>query len=178
MGKRNTIEYVCYNEECKHNKKGFCYLKGVKPGSCVNGITLGGMKLGLEWRDKEIATLKAKFLIKHKECEKRKEMFIALQKKCASDLSKATKQVEDKNREFEKLVSECEETITEIDCLYREEIKSIRKKYRKEKKAFTIKKLRQVQDYFNNPFDNDGCFKTAGEIYDFIDEIIKELKHK
>lgn len=55
--KRNTIEYVCYNKNCKHNEKGFCQLRGIKPGSCVSGITQQGYECGIDWRDKKIHRL-------------------------------------------------------------------------------------------------------------------------
>jgi hypothetical protein len=57
MSKRNTIDYVCYNNKCKNNENGFCQLKGIKPGSCVNGITKQGYELGIEWRDQKIQHL-------------------------------------------------------------------------------------------------------------------------
>lgn len=57
MRKRNTIDYVCYNNKCKNNENGFCQLKGIKPCSCVDGITKQGYELWIEWRDKKIKHL-------------------------------------------------------------------------------------------------------------------------
>lgn len=67
--KRNTIEYVCYNEECKHNNKGFCQLKGIKPNGCINAISKQGYVLGIEWRDKEINRLTHQLALTEKALE-------------------------------------------------------------------------------------------------------------
>lgn len=37
-----------------------------------------------------------------------------------------------------------------------------------------VEALQKVKEYVNKPFDSDGCFKTAGDIYDYIDNLIKE----
>ena len=39
-----------------------------------------------------------------------------------------------------------------------------------------IQKLEEVKDWLNEPFDEDGCFKIGGDLIDFIDNQIKELK--
>lgn len=41
-----------------------------------------------------------------------------------------------------------------------------------------VEALEKVKEYVNKPFDSDGCFKTAGDIYDYIDNLIKELGGK
>ena len=33
-----------------------------------------------------------------------------------------------------------------------------------------------MKDWLNEPFDEDGCFKIGGDLIDFIDQQIKELK--
>ena len=39
-----------------------------------------------------------------------------------------------------------------------------------------IAELEKVKDWLNEPFDEDGCFKIGGDLIDFIDQQIKELK--
>jgi hypothetical protein len=44
------------------------------------------------------------------------------------------------------------------------------------KRDFAIQELKKVKDWLNEPFDEDGCFKIGGDLIDFIDQQIKELK--
>lgn len=39
-----------------------------------------------------------------------------------------------------------------------------------------IAELEKVKDWLNEPFDEDGCFKIGGDLIDFIEQQIKELK--
>lgn len=39
-----------------------------------------------------------------------------------------------------------------------------------------ITELEKVKDWLNEPFDEDGCFKIGGDLIDYIDQQIKELK--
>ena len=39
-----------------------------------------------------------------------------------------------------------------------------------------IRELEKVKDWLNEPFDEDGCFKIGGDLIDFIDQQIKDLR--
>lgn len=39
-----------------------------------------------------------------------------------------------------------------------------------------IQELEKVKEWLNEPFDEDGCFKIGGDLIDYIDNQIKELK--
>lgn len=39
-----------------------------------------------------------------------------------------------------------------------------------------IQKLEKVKDWLNEPFDEDGCFKIGGDLIDFIDQQINDLR--
>ena len=43
-------------------------------------------------------------------------------------------------------------------------------------KDLAIQELEKVKDWLNEPFDEDGCFKNGGDLIDYIDQQIKELK--
>lgn len=86
MSKRNTIEYVCYNEECKHNDKGFCQLKGVKPNGCINAISKQGLELCIETKNSKIADLEAKLAESEKENAKLKQVVESIDKLKQYDL--------------------------------------------------------------------------------------------
>lgn len=46
----------------------------------------------------------------------------------------------------------------------------------KNQTQLAIQELEKVKDWLNEPFDEDGCFKIGGDLIDFIDQQIKELK--
>ena len=112
MSKRNTIDYVCFNEKCKHNDNGFCQLKGVKPNGCINAISKQGYELGIEWRDKQISDLEAKLA----ESEKEKQEFLIKSKHWKTECEQLKQQLAEKNRflrlvdkDYEKLEKQFEE---------------------------------------------------------------------
>lgn len=39
-----------------------------------------------------------------------------------------------------------------------------------------IQELEKVKDWLNEPFDEDGCFKIGGDLIDFIDQQINDLR--
>lgn len=41
-----------------------------------------------------------------------------------------------------------------------------------------IQELEKVKDWLNEPFDEDGCFKIGGDLIDFIDQQINDLRGK
>ena len=43
-------------------------------------------------------------------------------------------------------------------------------------KDLAIQELEKAKDWLNEPFDEDGCFKNGGDLIDYIDQQIKELK--
>ena len=47
---------------------------------------------------------------------------------------------------------------------------------RQNQTQLAIQELEKVKDWLNEPFDEDGCFKIGGDLIDFIDQQIKELR--
>lgn len=46
----------------------------------------------------------------------------------------------------------------------------------KNQTQLAVQELEKVKDWLNEPFDEDGCFKNGGDLIDYIDQQIKELK--
>lgn len=69
MSKRNTIDYVCYNQDCKHNDKCFCQLKGVKPNGCINAISKQGYELCIGLKAEKITDLENQLALTEKALE-------------------------------------------------------------------------------------------------------------
>ena len=63
--------------------------------------------------------------------------------------------------------------LSEMQCL---ELIEINEKLQKNQTQLAIQELEKVKDWLNEPFDEDGCFKIGGDLIDFIDQQINELK--
>lgn len=160
MSKRNTIDYVCYNEKCKHNDNGFCQLRGVKPNGCINAISKQGYELGIAWRDKQIANLKAKLAEKDKEIESYELMLdkvlTELHTNCYSGLN-----------------------ITHFKEMMINDLGGIAIAQSQSKIDFAVEQLDKVKEFVDN-LDTPGvesiCNEYMCDIEDYIDNQIKQLK--
>ena len=88
------------------------------------------------------------------------------------------KRLNEQDQQIDRLKQQLAEKDKEIeDCkrneLYEENMKILAVKNQTQ---LAIQELEKVKDWLNEPFDEDGCFKIGGDLIDFIDQQIKELK--
>ena len=76
------------------------------------------------------------------------------------------------NKEFVQAVHDWKTLCAEKD----KEISKLQASYQQVKTQLAIQELEKVKDWLNEPFDEDGCFKNGGDLIDYIDQQIKELK--
>ena len=85
----------------------------------------------------------------------------------------------EKDKEIEKLKQQYTILENENGKLTTELIMGKYKKAQKEVSfgmQLAVQELEKVKDWLNEPFDEDGCFKIGGDLIDFIDQQIKELR--
>ena len=88
------------------------------------------------------------------------------------------KRLNEQDQQIDRLKQQLAEKDKEIeDCkrneLYEENMKILAVKNQTQ---LAIQELEKVKDWLNEPFDEDGCFKIGGDLIDFIDQQINELK--
>ena len=153
--KNFNIKDVCYNEECKHNDKCICYLKGVRPNGCVHAIT----KWSLDLRAENLA---------HNITDKNETIAIK---------DKLITQLEDQNG---RLIKERDDALMKInenthiygkfksaDALF-ESYLNLEKEYTKTRQELK-KKEEQLKQY---PYTNDVIEKQYEELKTAIDYLL------
>ena len=93
-------------------------------------------------------------------------------------IDELTKIVKEKDKEIERLKN-LFELNNEVVINQGKEMFDLRVQVLQQKQNQTqlaIQELEKVKDWLNEPFDEDGCFKNGGDLIDYIDQQIKELK--
>lgn len=109
------------------------------------------------------------------EAENHNESYKKLFEKWADEVKELKQQIEEKDKEIERLKQELEETNAGYDFTYEQSSGAI-KELKQNQIQLAIQELEKVKDWLNEPFDEDGCFKNGGDLIDYIDQQIKELK--
>ena len=108
-----------------------------------------------------------------------KDIIYLLNKQC-QQIDQLKQQLEEKDKEIERLKN-LFKLNNEVVMNQGNEIFDLRVQVLQQKQNQTqlaIQELEKVKDWLNEPFDEDGCFKIGGDLIDFIDQQIKELRRE
>lgn len=83
------------------------------------------------------------------------------------------KQLEEKDKEIEELKLKLDIRAMNLQNINTERMEAVRNQTQ-----LAIAELEKVKDWLNEPFDEDGCFKIGGDLIDFIDQQINDLRGK
>ena len=157
----SNIYFMC--ENCGIETNGITFVNGMKfCAKCYHQI------FGKDNQQTEITQLKQQLAEKQKTIDEINKEFVQAihdwKTLCA-----------EKDKEIETLKQELEEINAGYDFTYEQSSGAI-KELKQNQTQLAIQELEKVKDWLNEPFDEDGCFKIGGDLIDFIEQQIKELK--
>ena len=130
----------------------------------------------------QLAETEQEFLVFQEDSARNEQIYIRELAEKQNTIDKINKEFVQAVHDWKALCAEKDEEIEklklklDIRAMSLRNINTERIESERNQTQLAISELEKVKDWLNEPFDEDGCFKIGGDLIDFIDQQINDLR--